>query len=57
MSKKPFNDNDRKKEFKAWNKLKPVYFQTWVWEEVCHKFPVRYQMILPTYQGQKVILT
>lgn len=47
----------RKREFRAWNRLKPVYFQTWVWEEVCKRFPEKYKMILPTYQDKKVILT
>ncbi len=48
---------DREKAFQKWNRLKPIYFQTWVWEEVCKRFPDRYKMFLPTYQGQKVILT
>lgn len=50
-------DEQKKAEFEEWARLKPVYFQTWVWKEVCERFPVRYRMYLPTYQGQKVILT
>lgn len=50
-------DEDRKKEFEAWTKLKTVYFQTWVWEEISKRYPQKYKLFLPTYQGQRVILT
>lgn len=43
--------------FDEWNKLKPVYFPRWVWEEVCKRFPDRYKMNLPVYQSSKVIMT
>lgn len=56
--KQPVNaDVERQKEFSRWYKLKPVYFQTWVWEVVCQRQPHKYKMLLPVYQGQKVILT
>lgn len=50
-------DEQKKADFEAWAALKPVYFPTWVWQEVCQRFPLRYKMFLPVYQGQKVILT
>lgn len=50
-------DEERKEEFAAWAKLKPVYFPTWVWEEISKRYPDRYKMFLPVYQGQRVILT
>lgn len=50
-------DDERKREFQKWSKLKPVYFQTWVWQELCKKLPDRYKMFMPEYLGQRVILT
>ena len=50
-------DEQKKGEFNAWASLKPVYFPTWVWQEVCQRYPLRYKMFLPVYQGQKVVLT
>lgn len=47
----------RKEEFEAWTKLRPVYFQTWMWEVACQRSPDKYKMYLPTYQGQRVVLT
>lgn len=47
----------RKSDFEAWSKLKPVYFQKWVWQEVCKRQPLTYRMELPVYQGQKVMMT
>lgn len=51
------NSNKRKAESEAWHELSPVYFPRWVWQLVCQRSPLRYTMSLPTYQGQKVILT
>lgn len=50
-------DDQRKDDFETWNKMKPVYFPTWVWQEICQRFPQKYKMFLPVYQQQKVILT
>lgn len=50
-------DHQRKTEFDAWSALATVYFPTWVWKEVCERFPDKYKMFLPVYKGQKVILT
>lgn len=47
----------KKTEFEIWTRLKTVYFPTWVWQEVCQRFPDKYKMFLPVYQGQRVILT
>ncbi len=49
--------DQRKAEFDAWTKLRPVYFHTWMWEVACQRSPDKYKMYLPTYQGQRVILT
>ena len=50
-------DDQRKAEFEAWTKLKPVWFHTWMWQEACKREPAKYKMFLPVYQGQRVILT
>ena len=50
-------DDDRKREFETWFKMKPVYFPTWAWEVACARQPHKYKMFLPIYQGQKVMLT
>jgi len=51
------SDNVVKMDFVKWNKMQPVYFPTWVWQELSKKFPSQYKMFLPIYQGQKVLLT
>lgn len=50
-------DADRRAKIDEWTKMKPVYFQKWVWEEVCKRQPLTYSMDLPVYQGQKVMMT
>jgi hypothetical protein len=50
-------DEQKKADFEAWGKMPPVYFQTWVWQEICRRMPLRYKMFLPIYHGQKVVLT
>ena len=52
-----FSKDARKTEFHNWNMLKPVYFPTWVWAEICERYPDKYKMAMPVYQGQKVVLT
>jgi len=49
--------DQRKVEFDAWTKLRPVYFHTWMWEVACQRSPDKYKMYLPKYQGQRVVLT
>lgn len=34
-----------------------VYFPMWVWKEVCKRYPDKYKMNKPTYQGLAVVLT
>lgn len=43
--------------FDEWQKLKPVYFQKWVWQELVTKNWQKYGGKYPVYQNQKVILT
>lgn len=50
-------DDQRKAEFDAWVRLRPIYFHTWMWELACRRSPDKYKMLLPVYQGKRVILT
>lgn len=50
-------DEDRKREFESWFKMKPFYIPTWAWELACRREPCKYKMFLPTYQGKRVMLT
>lgn len=42
---------------KEWEALPPVYFPWWAWKKASLHNPVKYQMTLPVYQGNKVMLT
>lgn len=57
VNKHTMEDKEYAKALKVWKKLKPVYFQKWVWFKANKHNPDKYPLKLPTYQGKRVILT
>ena len=48
---------NKKELYTEWMKLPVIHFSKWMWEVAVRKQPNKYSMTLPTYQGQRVVMT